>query len=72
MQTAVQSNQKIGDYYASCTDEKAIEDKGANRSSRGCIESRKSIPSPRSLTWLGDVTNNVMFRFESIQDSARC
>ncbi len=62
-------NQKIGDYYASCMDEKTIEDKG--------IEPLKPeldrIAKISSKTELADVasamsTYNVMFRFESTQD----
>ncbi len=62
-------NQKIGDYYASCMDEKAIEDKG--------IEPLKPeldrIAKISSKSELADVasamaTDNVLFRFESIQD----
>jgi putative endopeptidase len=62
-------NQKIGDYYASCMDEKAIEDKG--------IEPLKPeldrIANVSSKSDLADVaagmtTSNVLFRFESIQD----
>jgi endothelin-converting enzyme/putative endopeptidase len=62
-------SQKIGDYYASCMDEKAIEAKG--------IEPLKPeldrIASIRSKSDLADVasamaTSNVLFRFESIQD----
>ena len=62
-------NQKIGDYYASCMDEKAIEEKG--------IEPLKleldRIARIGSKAELADVasamaTDNVLFRFESIQD----
>jgi len=62
-------NQKIGDYYASCMDEKTIEDKG--------IEPLKPeldrIAKISSKSELADVasamaTDNVLFRFESIQD----
>ena len=62
-------NQKIGDYYASCMDEKVIEDKG--------IEPLKPelnrIAKISSKSELADVasamaTDNVLFRFESIQD----
>ncbi len=60
---------KIGDYYASCMDEKAVEDKG--------IEPLKPelnrIAKIGSKSELADVasamaTDNVLFRFESIQD----
>jgi endothelin-converting enzyme/putative endopeptidase len=62
-------NQKIGDYYASCMDEKAIEDQG--------IAPLKAeldrIAKVRSKTDLADVasampTDNILFRFDSIQD----
>jgi len=62
-------DQKIGDYYASCMDEKAVEDKG--------IEPLKPelnrIAKIGSKSELADVasamaTDNVLFRFESIQD----
>src|ERR1700758_5612880 len=62
-------NQKIGDYYASCVDEKAIDAKGA----------RPLNPSPDRIATLHSkgetadvaasvVDQNVMFGFESIQD----
>ena len=62
-------NQKIGDYYASCMDEKAIEDKG--------IEPLKSelnrIAKINSKSELADIastmaTDNVLFEFGSLQD----
>src|SRR5215469_11147132 len=62
-------NQKIGDYYASCMDEKAIEDKG--------IEPLKAeLDRIANITTKADLadgasamaTNNVLFRFESIPD----
>jgi len=62
-------NQKIGDYYASCMDEKAIEDKGIDP----LKPELDRIAKIGSKTELADVasamsTDNVMFRFESIQD----
>ena len=62
-------NQKIGDYYASCMDEKAMENKG--------VEPLKldleRIAKISSKSELADVvsamaTDNVLFQFESIQD----
>ena len=62
-------NQKIGDYYASCMDEKAIEDKGTDP----LKPELDRIAKINSKTELADVasamsTYNVMFRFESTQD----
>ena len=62
-------NQKIGDYYASCMDEKVIEDKGIDP----LKPELDRIAKIGSKTELADVasamsTDNVMFRFESIQD----
>lgn len=62
-------NQKIGDYYASCMDEKAIEDKGIDP----LKPELDRIAKIGSKTELADVasamsTDNVMFRFESTQD----
>ncbi|HZQ93530.1 MAG TPA: M13 family metallopeptidase [Candidatus Sulfotelmatobacter sp.] len=61
--------QKIGDYYAACTDEQAIESKGAaplqpmlERIAK--ISSRQELPEVASSM----ATDNVFFRFESIQD----
>jgi len=62
-------DQKIGDYYASCTDEKTIEANGAKP-----LEPRlQQIANINSKEQIADiaadmVTNNVLFRFESIQD----
>jgi len=61
--------QKIGDYYASCTDEKAIEAKGAD----GLKPELERIAKISSKAELADVAaamidDNVLFRFESIQD----
>src|SRR5581483_4037595 len=61
--------QKLGDYYAACTDEQAIESKGAaplqpmlERIAK--ISSRQELPEVASSM----ATDNVFFRFESIQD----
>src|SRR3984885_7884403 len=63
------SAQKIGDYYASCTDEKAIESKGAeplkpqlDRISR--LTSKAEIPEVAAAM----VDDNVLFGFGSTQD----
>jgi putative endopeptidase len=62
-------DQKIGDYYASCTDEKAIEANGAKP-----LEPRlQQIAKINSKAQIPDVaadmvSNNVLFRFESTQD----
>ncbi|MBZ5685732.1 MAG: M13 family metallopeptidase [Acidobacteriia bacterium] len=62
-------DQKIGDYYASCMDEKAVEDKGIaplkpelNRIAK--ISSKSELADVASAM----ATDNVLFRFESIQD----
>ena len=62
-------DQKIGDYYASCTDEKAIDAKGAAPLKR----SLEQIAQIKTKAELADVAasmidDNVLFRFESIQD----
>jgi len=62
-------NQKIGDYYASCMDEKAIEDRGIDP----LKPELDRIAKIGSKTDLADVasampTDNVLFRFDSIQD----
>jgi putative endopeptidase len=61
--------QKIGDYYASCMDEKAIEAKGAEPLQPG-LEKITGIHSKADLADLAaEMTDdNVLFRFESIQD----
>jgi endothelin-converting enzyme/putative endopeptidase len=61
--------QKIGDYYASCTDEKAIESKGA-----APLQSElERIAKLSSKSELADIAaalirTNAFFRFDSIQD----
>jgi len=62
-------NQKIGDYYASCMDEKAIDAKGAEP----LKAELDRIARINSKSELADVAaamidDNVLFRFESIQD----
>ena len=62
-------DQKIGDYYASCTDEKAIDAKGA----APLKPSLEQIAQIKTKAELADVAasmidDNVLFRFESIQD----
>ena len=62
-------DQKIGDYYASCTDEKAIDAKGA----APLKPSLEQIAKIKTKAELADVAasmidDNVLFRFESIQD----
>ena len=62
-------DQKIGDYYASCTDEKAIDGKGADP----LKPSLQRIAKISSKAEIADaaatlVDDNILFRFESIQD----
>jgi endothelin-converting enzyme/putative endopeptidase len=62
-------NQKIGDYYASCMDETAIDGKGAEP----LKAELDRIARINSKSELADVAaamidDNVLFRFESIQD----
>jgi endothelin-converting enzyme/putative endopeptidase len=62
-------DQKIGDYYASCTDEKVIDAKGVDplKPSLDQISqlNSKSDIAAVAATMIGD---HVLFRFESIQD----
>lgn len=62
-------NQKIGDYYASCMDEKAIEDKGIDPL-KPALDRIGKISSKSELADVASVmsTDNVMFRFDSVQD----
>ena len=62
-------NQKIGDYYASCMDEKAIEDKGVEPL-KPAMERIAKIGSKAELADVASAmaSDNVLFRFESIQD----
>jgi len=62
-------DQKIGDYYASCTDEKAIDAQGA----KPLQPSVDRIAKMRSKAEIADVAaamidDNVLFRFGSTQD----
>jgi len=62
-------DQKIGDYYASCTDEKAIDGRGADP----LKPSLNRIAKIGSKAEIADVAaamidDNVLFRFDSIQD----
>src|SRR6202140_3323174 len=62
-------DQKIGDYYASCTDEKAIDSKAA----APLAPSLERIAKIGSKAEIADVAaamidDNVLFGFESIQD----
>jgi len=61
--------QKIGDYYASCMDEKAIEAKGSDPL-KPELERVETLSSKADLADIaaGMIDVNVLFRFESIQD----
>ena len=61
--------QKIGDYYASCTDEQAIEAKGAEPI-RPMLDRISKLGSKQELADVASSmpTANVLFRLESIQD----
>jgi putative endopeptidase len=63
------ATQKIGDYYASCTDEKAIDAKGAEP----LKPELERIASIKSKAEIADVAaamvhSNALFRFDSTQD----
>jgi len=62
-------NQKIGDYYASCMDEKAIEAKGADPL-KPQLDRIANISSKAELADAASAMSidNVLFRFYSIQD----
>jgi endothelin-converting enzyme/putative endopeptidase len=62
-------NQKIGDYYAACMDEKAIEEKGISPL-KPDLDRIAQIGAKSELADIASTmsTDNVMFRFESIQD----
>ena len=62
-------DQKIGDYYASCTDEKAIDAKGADPLNPS-LEQIAKISSKAELAGAAAamIDDNVLFRFESTQD----
>ena len=61
--------QKIGDYYASCIDEQAIEAKG-DQPLKPMLDRITAIHSKGELADAASslATDNVLFRFESIQD----
>ena len=61
--------QKIGDYYASCMDEKAIDAKGA-APLKSALDQIAKIQSKNDLADVAAamVHHNVLFRFGSIQD----
>jgi endothelin-converting enzyme/putative endopeptidase len=61
--------QKIGDYYASCTDEKAIEAKGA-QPLKPALEGIEKIGSKVEIADVAAsmIDNSVLFEFGSIQD----
>ena len=62
-------DQKIGDYYASCMDEKAIETKGAKPLQAGLEEINK-LSSKAGIADLAArlVNQNILFSFSSDQD----
>jgi endothelin-converting enzyme/putative endopeptidase len=63
------TDQKIGDYYASCTDEKAIDAKGA-APLKPALERIAKISSKAEIADVAAamIDDNVLFRFDSIQD----
>jgi putative endopeptidase len=63
------TDQKIGDYYASCTDEKAIDAKGA-APLKPALERIARISSKAEIADVAAamIDDNVLFRFDSIQD----
>ena len=62
-------DQKIGDYYASCSDEKAIDAKGAEPLKPGLERIAKISSKPEIADVAAAMTDdNVLFRFDSIQD----
>jgi putative endopeptidase len=62
-------DQKIGDYYASCTDQKAIDEKGA-APLKPSLERIAKISSKAEIADVAAsmVDDDVLFHFESIQD----
>ena len=62
-------DQKIGDYYASCTDEKTIDAKGAEPL-KPSLERIAGIKSKAEIAGMAAamVEDNVLFHFDSIQD----
>ena len=63
------ATQKIGDYYASCIDEKAIESKGA-KPLKPDMERIAAIASKAEIasTAAAMIDDNILFRFGSTQD----
>jgi endothelin-converting enzyme/putative endopeptidase len=63
------ANQKIGDYYASCMDEKAIEAKGVE-ALKPELDRIAKISNKSELADIASAmsTDGVLFRFDSIQD----
>lgn len=62
-------DQKIGDYYASCIDEKAIDAKGAEPLTPGLDRIAKLSSKAEIADVAAAMTDdNVLFRFDSIQD----
>jgi putative endopeptidase len=63
------ATQKIGDYYASCIDEKAIESKGADPL-KPDLERTAKIASKAEIAGVAAamIQENVLFRFDSTQD----
>ena len=62
-------DQKIGDYYASCTDEKAIDARGAGPLNPW-LERIAKVSSKAAIADIAAamIDDNVLFRFDSIQD----
>jgi putative endopeptidase len=62
-------DQKIGDYYATCTDEKEIDAKGASPL-KPSLERIANIKSKAEIAAVAAamIDDNVLFRFDSIQD----
>src|SRR5271165_6364644 len=62
-------DQKIGDYYASCTDEKTIDARGADPL-KPALDRIAQINSKADLGTIAAamIDDNVLFRFDSIQD----
>jgi putative endopeptidase len=62
-------NQKIGDYYASCTDERVIDASGT-APLKPSLDRIAKISSKAEIADVaaGMIDDNVLFRFESIQD----
>ena len=63
------TDQKIGDYFASCTDEKAIDARGADPL-KPSLEQIARITSKAEIAAVAAamIDDNVLFRFESTQD----